>query len=579
MESNKTEPKRLDALYSNPGSMDYLAKELWGNIPINIKEALNLASKVKKDYDNDSSRLERLVKGLKKHHRSLGILTRKVEENLDKLENGIIEAGQQPSCLAGAGLVINKIACIVKFSEFSGEESYTPLFYVADYDGIQNELLNIRIPSLSVRGLLISMPIENASYGIPIYMLRKPGEEWLKDHSDKILNNYRGLLRGEKEEDRRIRLKNLEHVFTIIKSTYYQAENVSDWSTRILGTLFNIESDLGVPFLNFSAESIRHLFQQGYELLISEPNRSLFIEAVNHAVEAIQQSGYKPQIGFRKSSYVPFFLECMSRNCRRRRIELEYETIHGSGLSYIKGRCPSCNEEYQYSLSGSNPDLSDIIGRISPRVDSRQIIADSILPIVCHVGGSGEAGYYSEIIPAARALKLPFPVFFKYTRIFYNTPWNNVYASNLEAENFPSLMNSELFSSLSRWVESRRRKDPQGIEEAYRCIEKNILSVFEGLNKRLEKLENEILGLRRKLQEFNDSSILSLLEEKKRLSKLISLYISSQFGRFSPEKFGQEVSWSWIDIAVITGIKELTNLYLRQYFDHTLNAAMFYVNL
>ncbi|MGQ9679863.1 MAG: hypothetical protein ACUVV4_03745 [Candidatus Bathyarchaeia archaeon] len=152
-------------------------------------------------------------------------------------------------------------------------------------------------------------------------MLRKPGEEWLKDHSDKILNNYRGLLRGEKEEDRRIRLKNLEHVFTIIKSTYYQAENVSDWSTRILGTLFNIESDLGVPFLNFSAESIRHLFQQGYELLISEPNRSLFIEAVNHAVEAIQKSGYKPQIGFRKSSYVPFFLECMNRNCRRRRIE------------------------------------------------------------------------------------------------------------------------------------------------------------------------------------------------------------------------------------------------------------------
>lgn len=578
-DSGKKEPKRLDALYSNSRSMENLANGLWGHIPLNIRDALNLASKVRKDYDIDSSQLELLVKGLKSHLRSLGIYTKKVKENLDKIGNGVIEAGQQPSCMAGAGLVINKIACIAKFSELSGDESYAPMFYVADYDGVQNELLNIRIPSSSVKGCLISIPIEDVSYRIPIYMLKKPEEEWLKDSLNRILNNYRGLLRGLKEDDRKIKLKHLEHVFSIIKSTYYSAETVSDWSTKILGTIINIESELGVPFLAFSAKPIRSLFQRGYELLAAEPNRSRFIEAINRSVETIQKSGYTPQIGFRKSTYTPFFLECMNRNCERRRIELISETIHGSGLFYIKGRCPTCGEEYQYSFSKRNPDLSEIIQWISPRVDSRQIIVDSIIPIICHVGGSGEAGYYSEITPAARELNLPFPIFFKYARIFYNAPWNSAYASNLKAKNYPSLANREFFSLLNQWVEARNSQDPQRLENAYRDIEKSITSIFEALNTRLNTLEKEISEIREQLQKFNDCSMIALLKEKQSLINLVSLYLSSQFGRFAPEKFGQEVSWSWIDIVVTSGLEELTKIYLRQYFDYTLNSTMFYVNL
>ncbi|MBS7619632.1 bacillithiol biosynthesis BshC [Candidatus Bathyarchaeota archaeon] len=559
--------------------MENLANELWGHIPLNIRGALNDASKIRKDYDIDPSQLEYLVKGLKSHLRSLGICTKKVEENLDKLGNGVIEAGQQPSCMAGAGLVINKIACISKFSELSRDGSYAPIFYVADYDGVQNELLNIRIPSLSMKGCLISIPVEDSSYGIPIYMLKKPEEEWLKDSLNKILNNYRGLLRGLKEDDRKIKLKHLEHVFTIIKSTYYSAENVSDWSTKILGTIINIESDLGVPFLVFSAEPTRCLFQRGYELLVAEPNRTRFIEAINRTIETIQKSGYTPQIGIRKSSYTPFFLECMNRDCERRRIELVSEAIHGSGLFYVKGKCPACGEEYQYSFSKQNPDLSEIIQWISPRVDSRQIIVDSIIPVICHIGGSGEAGYYSEITPAARELNLPFPIFFKYTRIFYNTPWNSAYASNLEAKNCPSLVNRDFFSSLNRWVEARNNQDPQRLENAYREIEESITATFETLNIRLNTLEKEVSEIREQLQKLNDGSMVALLKEKQSLINLVNLYLSSQFGRFTPEKFGQEVSWSWIDVAVISGLQELTRIYLRQYFDYTLNSTMFYVNL
>jgi len=66
----------------------------------------------------------------------------------------------------------------------------------------------------------------------------------------------------------------------------------------------------------------------------------------------------------------------------------------------------------------------EIIRWASPRVDSRQIIVDSVILIICNVGGSGEAGYYSEIIPVARKINISFPIFFRYIWIFYNTPWN-----------------------------------------------------------------------------------------------------------------------------------------------------------
>jgi hypothetical protein len=55
--------------------------------------------------------------------------------------------------------------------------------------------------------------------------------------------------------------------------------------------------------------------------------------------------------------------------------------------------------------------------------------------------------------------------------------------------------------------------------------------------------------------------------------------MSSALGRFSPERFGQEVSWAWLDVATVAGVGDLMGVFLRQYSGNTPNSSMFFANL
>ena len=69
------------------------------------------------------------------------------------------------------------------------------------------------------------------------------------------------------------------------------------------------------------------------------------------------------------------------------------------------------------------------------------------------------------------------------------------------------------------------------------------------------------------------------MREKQKISHAIGVYLSSAFGRFSPERFGQEVSWSWLDLATVAGVGDLLGVFLRQYNKHTPVSSMFFSNL
>ena len=535
---------------------------------------------MRRRYESILDGMEELKKALRHQLRRWGLLTSRVVENIDLLDQGVIEAGQQPLCLGGPSLIINKVACSWKLCNIGDTKQFVPMYYVADYDGVHNELLNIRIPSPSPRGILISLPIDTEIVGCPIYELSNPPEAWLRDEIEKIRINYRGLLKGASQHIQERKIQNLDHALTVLKNAYYSSENVSEWSTKILGSLFNVEADLGVPILAFSTPETRPLFQPGYELLLSEPNRSRFIESSNKAAEILVGAGYRPQIGFRADDYVPFFLECMNGPCRRRRIELRYRREPGMSSAYVVGKCPTCGEEYEFSFIASRPDLSEVVKWISPRVDSRQIIVDSVIPVLCHVGGPGETSYYAEVIPAARSLKLPFPIFVRYTRTFYNTPWNEKYSDRVVDKGYPTLMNRSLFTALSRWVDARNTKDEEKLVEAHSSIRGNIESTYRTLIGGLHEIEDEIDAIKRQLRDSGKrAALFQELQEKQRLSHSLEVYLSSAFGRFSPERFGQEVSWSWLDLAVAAGVGDLLGVFLRQYNKNTPVSAMFFVNL
>ena len=556
-----------------------VAPRLWGLIPSTMGSAYKLLVKKRGDYGPAPGELEELKKAMKNNLRRLGILTSRVSDGIDRLDRGVIETGQQPMCLGGPSLVLNKIAYIHSLSGL-GDDGFTPLFYVADYDGVQPELLNIRLPSPSSRGLVLSYPVGQGMEDAPIYRLGNPPEDWLMETLERIEGNLKGVIGGVGLVTQSSALKNLAHASTVLKSTYYSTENVSEWSTKILGTLVNIEARLGVPMYAFSMQGTRHLFQGGYELLLGEPNRSRFIKASNEACELVESSGFRSGIGLRGKDYVPFFLECPHQDCHGARVELKYWRSEGSPTASVSGKCAKCGETHEHSFDAGHPDLTDVIKYINPRVDSRQVIVDSVIPVLAHVGGPGETSYYAEVIPAAEAIGIPFPLYLRYTRTFYNTPWSEVQATSLMASGHPTLSDSELFTSLGRWVEARNSSDDEGLRKAHRGIKTSIDETFNELLKQLGVLQSDIDAIKARLSDPGDrASLIKEMREKQRVAKGIELYLSTAFGRFSPEKFGQEVNWSWLDLAAVSGIVDLMGVYLREYNENTPNSSMFYVNL
>ena len=96
----------------------------------------------------------------------------------------------------------------------------------------------------------------------------------------------------------------------------------------------------------------------------------------------------------------------------------------------------------------------------------------------------------------------------------------------------------------------------------------------------MNRIKAEILDTKQQLGKTGDrSALLKEIQQKQRVLKEIEQYLSLVYGRFSPESFGQEVSWNWIDVAAVTGFNDLFGLYKRLYNRNTPNSSMFYVNL
>jgi hypothetical protein len=553
------------------------ATRLWGRIPQNMAECHGYFDEIRAKYGAPPPELEGLKKAIKSQMRSLGILTKKASGRIDSLDKGVVETGQQPNCLGGPSFIFNKITYVSILAGLGG--GYVPLYYVGDYDSVQAELLNVRVPSPSARGMLITYPSPPEYEGAPIRRLPNPDEEWLRKTLEKVESNYRGLLKGVDPAKQEKVLHNLSHVFTIIKGAYYSTENVADFSTKILGTVVNLEADMGVPMLSATDPSIRGFFRHGYEILLSEPNRSSFIRASNDAVDLIKGLGYRAQIGKRSMDYIPFFLECQTPSCHGSRVELKYRAGSGS-TSSVEGKCPRCEQSYSYSFSTEKPDIEEIANIITPRVTSRQVVVDSVIPILAHVGGPGETSYYAEVIPGVSQLGIPFPTYTRYARVFYNTLWNEVAGKGIEAQGYTTLSRKELFEALAGWVEAKKANNVEGIAKAHANIRKTVDETYISLSKAKTDAESEINSIKKRFGEPSTrAALMQEMKAKQALVQELDCYLSYAFGHFAPEKYGQEVSWAWMDLALASGVGENVDIYRRLYGGWTPNSTVFYVNL
>jgi hypothetical protein len=301
---------------------------------------------------------------------------------------------------------------------------------------------------------------------------------------------------------------------------------------------------------------------EGMEFLLTRKNRDVFLKAHKTATQSIIDAGLNPGIGPRDGSYVPFFYECQEGDCHRSRIELHYED-RGSVVS-LAGKCPTCGERIEIEVAADSPFLGEVAKFLSPRVDSRQLIIDTLVPIIAHIGGVGEAAYYGQVIPVATALSVPFPMFIKYPRVYFNTPWNEQLAAFLKENGEKVLHSPSLFKLTGKISRDRRKESFDEMNTQIHELGNLISDIHKQLNERIEIFKKE-------REDSGGDKLQSLKLELER-------YLSWTFGQYAKEKLGQESSWSWIEWGLNSSFPDMFGPYHRAYVSEMKNGATIFVN-
>ncbi|TFG27994.1 bacillithiol biosynthesis BshC [Candidatus Thorarchaeota archaeon] len=426
-------------------------------------------------------------------------------------------------------------------------------------------MTNIRVPVLGQGGTLASIPVREGYENSPVSMLPLPEKDWYNQIEEDIRNSYRPMTKSIEGTGRLVYEERLEQALAITRWSFVNSKTLGEWAERIIGRLFNIEGNLSIPLLVASDDQIRDLLIEGLEFQLARENRERFLTSFNEITEKIVSTGYNPGIGYRDADYVPFFYECQNDACNRARIELHYVDKGANVL--LTGKCPTCAEDVEIETSAESPYLGEIAQHMSLRVDSRQLAIDSIIPTIVHIGGPGETAYYAQVIPSAKALSVPFPMFVKYPRVYFNTPWNEQLAKTLEGKNVKVLHRGEMFSLMGKISRFRKKERFDEMNEALASLGQLIQETHSNLNKRHEEIASEITNV----SGTEGESLLNLKAE-------IERYLSWAFGQYAPAKMGQESSWSWIDWVLNSGFVDLFGAYERAYVGPMKNGATVFIN-
>jgi uncharacterized protein YllA (UPF0747 family) len=561
------------------------ALQFWGPIPRNIKEAISLSTPLVDKYSKkqplfSKERLHILGQTIRSVHQKFNMLTPMVKENLVKLEEreGVIEAGHQPALLAGPGFIINKIAAITKTASF---QQTTPVMFVGDHDHEQNELTVIHLPSPGPRGLTFSLPISREYKMSPMHVIPLPSKDWLKGVISKITSTYHELIAGSAKERLATYEKRINLIRDLLKSTYDHAHTVSEWTMGLWMRIVNMMQDSGVLFQNFSNPIIRELMLPAFEYLLATPNRQRLIRAINESATRLEHLGYEPGIGRRADTYVPFHIECPTGGCNRTRLDPELTLNYSETYVTITAKCPKCKITHTIEVKATAPDLAEWKTYLSPRVDTRAFLVQSYTPVIIHIGGAGETSYHAQVSPALHANNSIVPIFFRYTRLYYENPWTNRTAQGLAHEGLLPLNYNEL-QCFELAINTAYTEENTGvIQSLFAASQEHISDTLEELidqESQLEKERSETISRQREIMDpvrkQESQAKIGLLTRRR---QILQTYLSQMFGRYSAERVGQEVSFIWIDGAMSMNPEHYFTRLLSHYREFTPSSATFFL--
>ncbi len=522
------------------GQETQAAERFWGPIPPTLGELQNYVD----NTPNHHPDIEQLKNKLVEFHKNLGIFSPKVEQHLNYLSNGSILAGQQPVILGGPGFIANKLgllAAMTRNLKDSGHQ-FAPVFMIGDYDGLQKELGRTYFPNpISGHATILDsehvldFPEETAIHTVDI-----PDEEWLVETLHLIDGSFRGFKKQVKDiSKRKILDERWDHIQTFLRLLHFQSEKFPDFFARIWGTIANKINDYGIIFLPTSFPEIRKLYVPAlYSLMTAQKQ---YVETFNRTYDELIKLGYAPTLPKRNHHYLPVYFECP---CTDFRVSLEL--YYREGRPIAAGECKNCGHTVEIPLDDISH-LEENASRIGLRVDSSQIAFQDLLNIKIRISGPGEIAYYSVVAPSLKKSGFKLPVFFKYKRAFYNSPWIEKLGKLLQQRKQPTLHTDKLFVLLKNRIQAIRNKDPNLWSTTEIELKKFIEAQYSGLLKYEQKLDAQ-------------------------------KYLAWMFGRFTPHKFGQEVSWTWIDMALQTGLSDYIPTYERMYHPFSKPGLFHFIN-
>jgi uncharacterized protein YllA (UPF0747 family) len=522
---------------SNQQNIDYF----YGKVPRTIGEVIQLAKDSPK-IKVDSDKIEKLKKILLRYHSDLGLLTPKVESNIELIDQGIVLGGQQATIFGGSGIIGNKIATVATISDISKEKNHylVPMFLVNTHDSIQPEISTIHLPNYQTSA---SKPIllPDAIEGIVSSKIQSKQYGWLNDSLSIIKNIFNEFRTSMQKDSQKLFSEKVDHILTFIQETYRTSKDIGEWITLLWGIQANIINDWGVVFFPSSNPDIRKLTTEGYIPFLKK--RKDYIEEFNNASSKITELGYQTTTAKKTEDFSPFFYECPKDGYR-----LNLSCQEDDNILVFKGNCPLDKQEYSFEIDKRDINLSNYLLNLVPRLDTNQALLQSIMPVYVRVSGPGEINYNAQVQPAIRKLGIQFPIFVKYTRILYNTPWIENLSQEIENESL-SLFAGEFFKTLGSLAKARRKR-----EEELLFLESNKLAEI----------------IKSKMSE------LSMLSDKP--NSIIERYKSWQFGMYDEFHKWQEVSWPWFIMASITGLKDYLASYKRYYSENSPIGGIGYIN-
>jgi uncharacterized protein YllA (UPF0747 family) len=517
------------------------SKYFYGDIAKTYDDAVNLASQLPQ-INIDEDRIEKLKDILRGFHKRLGIYTPKVEEHLEILQEGVVIAGQQSTIFGGSGIIGNKIVTAVKISDISKEKEKTlvPVFLVNTHDGIQSEITTIHLMNnQSSNSKAIHLP--NLLEGVAAHTIKTDNYGWLNENLEIIRNIFSEFKTTLDKNETKLYSEKVEHLLTFLRETYRSAKNIEDWVSLIWGIQSNIINDWGVIYYPSCSQEIRKLTAQSYAPFLR--NRNEYIDEFNQATSKIEEMNLRPTTAKKNIHYSPFFYECPNDGYR---VSLSCKEANSNVI--LEGKCPLDKVEYLIEVDRNDIDLSEHAANLSPRLDTNQAQLQSILPTYIRVSGPGEINYNAQVIPAVRRIGIDYPIYVKYNRVHYNTPWIEEISKSPELESY-SLFSSEFFKTLGTLAKARRKGEKEDLHVVSKQLTEKIISTLTHLKSTSEEPTNPI-----------------------------SKYKSWQFGMFDENHQWQEVSWPWFVMASISGISDYLASYYRYYSKDTLVGGIGYIN-